>query len=325
MARRLRVHPKVPLILMYHRINEVEADPWGLVVSPRVFDEQLESLKHRRLVLPLVEFGRLHRHRKLPATAVSITFDDGYACNALAAAPLLEKHGLPATIFLTTGSISSSEEFWWDALERIMTGTHVENLDLSINKEASSIFLGERDEASLSSNWDATCRPASIRQAAYLKLWTRLRDAEDGERRQAMAALHRQADIPALARPSHRVMTAAEARRISSSGLIEIGAHTVTHPMLSRLAHDEQLSEITRSREACRELVGYEPRAFAYPYGDYDNSTAEITGDAGFEIGCTTCAAGVGPRTQPLTMPRLQVRAWSSSELAATMGALDHE
>src|SRR5262245_51197852 len=107
-ARRLR-GGQVPLILMYHRIAEAEADPWRLAISPTLFDEQLELLKQTRLVLPLVEFGRLHHAGQLPANAVAITFDDGYACNALRAAPLLEKYGLTATIFLTTGLISSGE------------------------------------------------------------------------------------------------------------------------------------------------------------------------------------------------------------------------
>ena len=124
LKRLLQTRPAAPLILMYHRIAEAKVDPWRLAVSPNLFDEQLALLKKRRIVLPLVEFGLLHRGGRLPAKAVAITFDDGYACNALAAAPLLAKHSAPATIFLATGWISSPKEFWWDALERIISATY---------------------------------------------------------------------------------------------------------------------------------------------------------------------------------------------------------
>jgi peptidoglycan/xylan/chitin deacetylase (PgdA/CDA1 family) len=324
-ARRLRTHPGVPLILMYHRIAAAKADPWGLAVSPASFDEQLELLNQRWQVLPLGEFNRLHRCKQLPANAVAITFDDGYACNALAAAPILERHGLPATIFLTTGLISSEEEFWWDALERMISTTNAESVELSIRGEKSCIVLGKRDEISVSSKWDATREPVSMRQAAYLKLWATLRDAEEGDRRGAMAALNRQAGISGPARQTHRVMTAVEARQISASGLIEIGAHSVTHPALSRLTRTQQHLEITQSRDACHNLVGSWPRAFAYPYGDYNDDSVEIVRDAGYEIACTTHAASVGAGTRSLQMPRLQVRNWSRSEFTAAMCSLDHE
>jgi peptidoglycan/xylan/chitin deacetylase (PgdA/CDA1 family) len=324
-AHRLWAGSNVPLILMYHRIAEADADPWGLALSPALFNEQLELLKQQRLVLPLIEFGRLHRRGRLPANATAITFDDGYACNALTAAPLLEKHGLPAIIFLTTGMISSSEEFWWDALEHMMLTTDAEKLNLSINGETASIALGNRDEVSVSSNWDATRKPESIRQAAYLRLWATLRGADDGERRRAMGALRRQAGVTGPARQSHRVMTASEVRGISASGLIEIGAHSVTHPALSQWTRAQQASEITRSRDACRELVGYQPRAFAYPYGDYDDDTVKIVGEAGFQIACTAHSSGVAALTPDLRMPRLHVRAWRPLEITAAMRRVDRE
>jgi peptidoglycan/xylan/chitin deacetylase (PgdA/CDA1 family) len=320
---RLFWSPAVPLILMYHRIADRGPDPWKLAVSPTLFDQHLNLLKQRRTVLPLGEFGRRHRLGELPANAVAITFDDGYACNACAAAPLLERHGLPATIFLTTGCMSKDEEFWWDALERIVSITDAQKLDLLIGGAAVPIELGKRDDPDAGCSWDAGVRPATRRQAAYLELWSRLRLARESERREAMAALHRQADMPQLARPSHRVMTAAEVHKISASGLIEIGAHSVTHPVLSSLTSAEQSLEVTGSRDACCDLVGYRPHAFAYPFGDYNNDTVATVADAGFGLACTTDAFGVGREAQRLRMPRLQVGEWTTSELMAAMSDLE--
>jgi peptidoglycan/xylan/chitin deacetylase (PgdA/CDA1 family) len=319
----LQTRPAAPLILMYHRIAEADADPWRLAVSPSLFDEQLALLKKRRILLSLVEFGLLHRGGRLPAKAVAITFDDGYACNALAAAPLLAKHGAPATIFLATGWISSPKEFWWDALERIISVTSVERLELSLQSKTIAIELGNSDQHFDARIWDATAGPRNSRQVAYLDLWTRLRVTRDEERRRAMTSLHQQASVPEIARESHRVMTAAEVRQTSASGLVEIGAHSVTHPVLSKLSREEQSSEIRLSRDACRDLVSHSPLAFAYPFGDYDDATLAATAEAGFQIACTTTACCIGRRAESLQLPRLQVNGWNAGELVAAMRNLD--
>ena len=72
-----------------------------------------------KTVLPLQEFVRLHVQKRLPRNAVAITFDDGYACNALVAAPILKSFGYPATFFIVSDAIARPEEFWWDQLQVI--------------------------------------------------------------------------------------------------------------------------------------------------------------------------------------------------------------
>ena len=107
-GRRMLGLPAGPAILMYHRVNEPGYDPWELAVTPAHFDEQLAWLKRRRTVLPLVEFAERHARGDLPRDAVAITFDDGYACNGLNAAPLLAAHGLPATVLAQRSAATRS-------------------------------------------------------------------------------------------------------------------------------------------------------------------------------------------------------------------------
>ena len=164
MAAPIRWISKVPLILMYHRVAKAAADPWKLAVPPGLFDEQLKLLGDSRLVLPLLDFGRLHQRGDLPANAIAITFDDGYACNALVAAPLLEKYRLPATIFVTTGLISSDKEFWWDALLHIVREFPAENLRISLGGEAISVFLGRQADPNVEGGWDAFSPPKTARE-----------------------------------------------------------------------------------------------------------------------------------------------------------------
>ena len=65
--------------------------------------------------------------------------------------------------------------------------------------------------------------------------------------------------------------------------------------------------------------------AFAYPYGDHDDETVEIVGDAGFEIACTTRACSTSARSQMLRMPRVAVGAWNASELSAAISSVNPE
>src|SRR5438105_4129160 len=91
-----------PTILMYHRIAHSEFDPWGIAVEPTRFEQQMTKYKRRRTVLSLLEFMHLHPRGTLPRNAIAITFDDGYACNANVAGPLLASLGFPATFFVTS-------------------------------------------------------------------------------------------------------------------------------------------------------------------------------------------------------------------------------
>lgn len=97
------------LVLMYHRVNDEAGQKLtGLTVSTENFEKQLLYLKKHFQILKLEEDWT-----PLKKTGVVITFDDGYADNFLNALPLLEKHQIPAAIFITTLNINSKNEFWW--------------------------------------------------------------------------------------------------------------------------------------------------------------------------------------------------------------------
>jgi peptidoglycan/xylan/chitin deacetylase (PgdA/CDA1 family) len=95
------------VLLLYHRIGEAGSDPWRLCVRPRHFAEQLEVL--RGSVLPLAELVAARTPGR-----VALSFDDGYAGTLRTALPLLERHALPATVFVTTGPAADGRPFWWD-------------------------------------------------------------------------------------------------------------------------------------------------------------------------------------------------------------------
>jgi peptidoglycan/xylan/chitin deacetylase (PgdA/CDA1 family) len=106
-------------ILLYHRVAELERDPQRLAVTPEHFDEHLRVLGATCTPVAYADVPSLLRTpRRLPERAVAVTFDDGYRDNLHAAKPLLERHGVPATVFVASGYVGSGRAFWWDELER---------------------------------------------------------------------------------------------------------------------------------------------------------------------------------------------------------------
>jgi peptidoglycan/xylan/chitin deacetylase (PgdA/CDA1 family) len=91
------------LVLLYHRVARLERDPHGLAVRPDRFAQHCEILQRRFSTIPLSDWNRSGRH-------VAITFDDGYADNALEARGILAAAGLPATFFITVGPLGERRE-----------------------------------------------------------------------------------------------------------------------------------------------------------------------------------------------------------------------
>ena len=105
------------LILVYHRVSGPDADPWRIATTPAHFDEHMAALA--RLASP-VPLARLAAGTDLPDRPVAVTFDDGYADNLHQALPVLERHAVPATVFVTTGYVGAGGEFWADEVERLL-------------------------------------------------------------------------------------------------------------------------------------------------------------------------------------------------------------
>ena len=108
-----------PAILMYHRVGNVDIDPWELAVTPDNFADHMEYIRTRRTPLPMSEFVALNRNAKLPKDAIAVTFDDGYLDNLTRAKPSLSATGVPATIFVVTSCLATKQPFWWDQLARL--------------------------------------------------------------------------------------------------------------------------------------------------------------------------------------------------------------
>jgi peptidoglycan/xylan/chitin deacetylase (PgdA/CDA1 family) len=123
--------------------------------------------------------------------------------------------------------------------------------------------------------------------------------------------LSKQTDPVLSTDDTRRSMTAAELRKLASDDLIEIGSHTVTHPLLTELQISEQEEEIRQSKDCLEKAIGKYVSSFSYPYGfstGYPSDTVRLVKNAGFERACANFADLIRPGGDSFYLPRLWIR-----------------
>lgn len=325
--RRLwRSAPPGGMILLYHRIAEVRPDPQLLSVSPRHFSEHLEVLGRHYRPMPLREMVEALRQGKVPPGSVAITFDDGYADNLYQMKPLLERYGVPATVFVALGYAEKGREFWWDELERCLleAPSLPVRVELTVGGKQHSWDIG--DSGSLFEQDDASCwcwnvemeENPTTRHRAYRSIHSLLKSLSTLERERALDHLRHIAGFEGNpARPGNRPLSLEEVHRLGEGDLVEIGAHTLMHPLLAAIPPKEQRREIEESKRKLEDLLEHPVTSFSYPYGGKGDCTAEAVmavREAGFHCACSNFPGWVVRRTDPYQLPRFLIRDWDGEE-----------
>lgn len=265
-------------ILIYHRVVS-EPDPLILdQVCAGEFDWQLAALCRWFNVLPLREGIEKLRAGTLPLRAACVTFDDGYADNVTVALPILRRHGVHATFFVATGFLDGGR-MWNDSVIETLRAAQGDALDARM--------LGLH---ALSISTEDSRRSAVDKALAALKY------LPQEERQRRVDEFAAQAPRPL---PSDLMMTAEQVRQLRAGGM-EVGAHTVTHPILARLDAERAASEIRDGKRRLEEITGKQVSLFAYPNGkpgrDYRNEHVGLVKGLGFEAAVST-AWGVARRS----------------------------
>lgn len=313
------------LILVYHRIATVDKDPWGTCVREENFAGQLKVIKESADPIPLAEMVRARSDADLPKRPVSITFDDGYIDNFITAAPLLERFAVPATMFLTTGYFSAAREYWWDELERFILGPGPRTGMLTVESKRGPRRWSYETGACCSSepcvdpHWRAWEPAPGPRETLYQAVYDFLETLPLEEKYSVLDQVRHWAGAAAESRAGYRTVSETEARELAQKPFIEIGAHTITHPVLSALSVDEQKNEIQASKAALERITGKPVAAFAYPYGKrfhYSKATTSLVRECGFEYGCSNFWGVVTTRTKRFELPRIQALDWGPERFA---------
>ncbi|PTR15137.1 MULTISPECIES: polysaccharide deacetylase family protein [unclassified Nitrosospira] len=286
-------------ILIYHRVA-VQPDPlFPDECDARRFDAQLRQLATCFNVIPLSDAVRGLNRGKLPPRAACITFDDGYADNAEVALPILQRHGLSATFFVAAGFLDGGR-MWNDTVIELVRRAPGESLDLS------EIDLGRFEIGSIPQRREAIAN--LIDKLKYLPMESRQVKVDE------MCAL-----IPAVP-PDNLMMTSNQLRALHASGM-EIGGHTVNHPILARTEDSVASAEIANGKEMLEGIIRSPVRIFAYPNGkperDYMRQHPEMVKHLGFDAAVSTAHGTATPGSDVYQLPRFTP--WDRSELRFTL------
>lgn len=314
------------MILAYHRVTQTPTDPQLLCVSPRHFAEQLDVLKRHYRPMSLAGLAVCIQEQSVPDDAVVVTFDDGYADSLRFATPLLNVRDVPATVFVVHGSEKFEGEFWWDELDRLLLqpGELPDRLRLEIDEKLYDWNLGAARIYSPAAfeqcrGWNVLHHDApGVRQTLYQALHQALRTQSIGQRQRVLNALRGWAGAEIAIRSSHARLSPDEVVLLTRAG-IEVGAHTISHPVLASQSGADQRGEIEGSKRALEAVIGCPVRSFAYPYGtrrDYTAETVRIVEQAGFTCACANFPGLASADVDVYQLPRVLVRDWDGDRFA---------
>jgi peptidoglycan/xylan/chitin deacetylase (PgdA/CDA1 family) len=314
------------IILLYHRVSQLPTDPQLLCVTPGHFAEHLEILRKEYVPIGLQELSQVYQEGKFSRRAVVVTFDDGYYDNLANAKPLLETHDIPATVFVTTGYVGSRRECWWDELERLLLQPGILPYELSLTIDGKRHHWNLGNAASYTEEayeryrtWNVRKKILSGRQDLYNALHPLIRPLADESQREVMDVLFAWAGIKPTLRSTHRTLSTDELPYLATGELIDIGAHTITHPALSLLSPVKQQAEIQGSKTWLEEILGRPVSSFAYPYGlpsDYSAETIAAVKQSGFGCASSSYEDNVWRGSDRFQLPRRIVFDWDGEEFA---------
>jgi peptidoglycan/xylan/chitin deacetylase (PgdA/CDA1 family) len=225
-TRKARLPREDRLVLCYHAVSPTW--PIGLAVTPGALERQVGVLLNAGYA-PATFWEIVHEP---PARrAFAVTFDDGWVSVLRHGFPILQRLGVPATVFVASSLVDTHEE--------PLRGTVIDP-------------------------WQDTPH----RDELYCLSWEELRS-------------------------------------LVAQGW-EIGAHSMTHPLLTELDDDTLAQELRGSKLRCEEMLGVPCRTMAYPTGDFDERVERATGAAGYEAAAALPKQFTDPR--PLAWPRVSIQ-----------------
>ena len=256
-------------ILIYHRVLP-ERDPMRPhEPTIEMFDWQMRMVRNYFTPLPLLEALDRLRSGNLPERAVSVTFDDGYADNEMYALPILQRYEIPATVFVATGFLNGGR-MWNDSIIEALRICGESNLDLH------DLGLGLHDLGS-----------SALRKSAADNVIRQIKHRDPAERMALVGEIENRVEPL----PDDLMLTDAQVRSMAQRGM-NIGAHTVNHPILSSVPDNIAHREILDSKNHLEDLIQEDVEVFAYPNGrpgvDYDTGHPEMVKAMGFRAAVST-------------------------------------
>ena len=267
------------IILVYHRIGTFN-DDWAVQPTElKDFEIQMKYLKETYNIISLEEMANLINTKKsIPKKAVVITFDDGYKDNYTNAFPILKKYRIPSTIFLTTGHIDTNIPFWWDILGYVL-----------YNSKQKKLNAGDLGDISI--------YPKNNLTKSFYDFIEKLKKMPENKKHIIIDKIIENSDVEIPENFGRDLITSwDEVKEMNENG-IEFGAHTVNHPILTRISLQQVKNEIMQSKKDIEKRINKPITTFCYPNGlpqDFNEDIKNLIKDNGF-----ICASTIIPK--PIT------------------------
>jgi peptidoglycan/xylan/chitin deacetylase (PgdA/CDA1 family) len=268
---------QMPRILMYHNFSESNETN---AVSITALRDQLAYLRRHFSVVPLSEIVSRLRSGQTPGNHLAaLTVDDGRRNFYEFMFPLLKKSNIPAVLFVVSSFINGEDWIWTDKI----------------------LWLSEQLEP-----------PMELAPERLDGFFRKLNQLTFEARAKTIAELAARmgVNIPQAPPPKYAPCSWEQLREMVDSGLVEIGSHTITHPILASMSDEESLQEVAASRIQIEQKVGRRIRFFCYPNGqpgDYRSSQIRQVQDAGYDAAVAACPGMVTGKSDLYELPRIGV------------------
>lgn len=268
-------------ILMFHRILPSAEKPrirnTGLEVSPGKLEEVIQFFQN--LNYAFINLDDLPHYLKAKDTKfVIFTFDDGYVDNLTVALPIFQKHNIPFTVYVTTDFPEGKAVMWWYLLEELLFKKY-------------QIRFPYREET-----FSFRCKNLDEKEEVFAQLRRVIIDMEPIERMELFQKLFVENGIDLYQTTRENALSWKQLKELSTSDLVTIGAHTVTHPALSGLSPEQIKEEVLGGKTLLEEKLGIKIEHFSYPFGSRKEANQrefKILKELGFKTATTTRSGNI--------------------------------
>ena len=302
-----------PAIVTYHGIlprgyKTFDTDLDGGLVTAETFRRQLQLLKLQYSVISPQDFRAwCEGKQELPSRAVLLTCDDDLRNTLTEMVPILQEHGLSCLFFVTGASLNEVPAMLW-----------CEELYLMLLAARGTVVLDLPQGELARGNFVAQSVTVPEKRRLWWKLVKHLSGYNMPARRRLLEEVRAQLHLPddwstaLLTDPlRHRflMLNRVELSALVAAGM-DVGAHTLTHPVLAQLSAEEAWCEISESRCRLEHVMGRPVWALAYPFGDAASVTErerEMAERAGFTCAFVNSGGGLGAPMPRFALPRVHV------------------
>ena len=261
------------LILMYHRVGPNKSN-WLLPpISTNDFENQMRYLSKTHKILPLNDLAKYIIEGKTVDEKIAVvTFDDGYKDNYICAFPILKKYNIPATVFLVTGNIGTKNLFWFDKIRYLLLHSKIKRINLN--------EFG-----------DFTLNTLKNRLFSSFIISEKLKKIPNEKKNNILEEIENISDVNIPVDLAKNLILSWDEVKEMNECSVDFGAHTVTHPILTRISFDRAKYEISQSKKNIEKKIGKTVNTFCYPNGtsdDFNTNLLNFVTESGFSCAVTT-------------------------------------